>query len=112
MEELRTRYRCGLLYVPFWPRTSGTPVSFAFGRDVFRAARVKLYASVVSEKGYASVRTARKTDIVTARKAKYARNVMSSRSPPTGCYGSLGVWSDRPSYKLALASQHIVRKVD
>ena len=67
-------------YVPFWPRTSGTPVSFAFGRDVFHAARVKLYASVVSEKGYASVRTARKTDIVTARKAKYGRNVMSSET--------------------------------
>jgi hypothetical protein len=95
MEELHARYGCGFIYVPFWPRTSGTPVSFAFGSDVFHAARVKLYASVVSEKGDASVRTACKTGIVTARKTKYGGNVMSSRRPAAGCCGSLGSWQRR-----------------
>ena len=80
-------------YVPFWPRTSGTPVSLAFGRDVFHAARVKLYGSVVSEKGDVNDKTACKTGIITARKTKYDGDVMSSGGRlAAGCCGSLGSW--------------------
>ena len=54
---------------------------------MFHAARVKLYGSVVSENGDASIKVACTTGIVTARKIKYSGNVMSSGRPAARCCG-------------------------